>query len=289
MAPTGECCPGQSHGFMPESVDYEPQGAMQDVGGVPAYIVGSGTKTILLIHDIFGLHTGRHKQIADEFAKNGYFVVMPDFFYRATTPSGMFGTKEMGYGLLGGNTRFTCRVICNVIGGHMDSYMRQTPWSTCKSIWDTQVVPYLAAKSINRVAVIGFCWGAWTGFHISADDQTKMKIVAQVAMHPSVEKVAHTLKEDEKTLVISASKTPTLVFSTNQEPKSWQPGGATQEAMESEASRLGQPPKTHIRWRHFNQAHGFVTRGGMKGNLQLAEDVKTAMDETTAFVQQFHA
>ena len=68
-AKIGECCPGQSHGFMPQSADYQPMGSMESFDGLPVYVSGSGTKVIVLIHDIFGLHTGRHKQIADEYAK----------------------------------------------------------------------------------------------------------------------------------------------------------------------------------------------------------------------------
>ena len=34
----------------------------------------------LVVHDIFGLHTGRHVQLCDELAAEGYVAVCPDCF-----------------------------------------------------------------------------------------------------------------------------------------------------------------------------------------------------------------
>jgi hypothetical protein len=38
----------------PVSVDYTPKGSFEEVGGVPVYITGSGSKAIIAIYDIFG-------------------------------------------------------------------------------------------------------------------------------------------------------------------------------------------------------------------------------------------
>ena len=39
---------------------------MQQVSGTETYVAGSGNRAVVIFHDIFGLHTGRHKQIAGE-------------------------------------------------------------------------------------------------------------------------------------------------------------------------------------------------------------------------------
>ena len=35
---------------------------------------------VLVVHDIFGLHTGRHAQYCDDLADEGWIVCMPDAF-----------------------------------------------------------------------------------------------------------------------------------------------------------------------------------------------------------------
>ena len=60
----GECCPGQSAGFLPQDPNYVAKGEVKDIGGGRlAYVVGTGAEAVVLFHDIFGLYTGRHKQV----------------------------------------------------------------------------------------------------------------------------------------------------------------------------------------------------------------------------------
>jgi dienelactone hydrolase len=273
----GECCPGQSHGFLPQDLEYKPKGSMEDLDGLPVYVTGSGTKTIVIVHDIFGLHTGRHKQIADEIAKNGFLVIVPDFF--VASKGGMWGKTEYT-----GATKIL-KFIWGLVGGGMKSYIRDHPWDACKHLWEEKVVPWLAKKGVNKVGLIGFCWGAWLSYRLAANSSHTMQVLANVAIHPSTGGVTAIHGEDQQALVRGATKAPTCVFSTILEPKAWQPGGEAQQWMEAEAASLGKDPKVHIQWRHVKQMHGFVTRGDMKGNLKLAQDVKLVLDETLEFLK----
>ena len=42
--------------------------------------VGSGTRGVLYVNDIFGLGQGRHTLYCDELAKLGYHVLAPDYW-----------------------------------------------------------------------------------------------------------------------------------------------------------------------------------------------------------------
>ena len=119
----GECCPGQSAGFLPQDPNYSPKGEMKDLGGGRmAYVVGSGTEAVAMLHDVFGVHTGRHKQMADEIASRGFLVVIPDFFQAAR--SGLFGTEDLGYGT---SLSTLARFMYALASGRMKGFMRAHP------------------------------------------------------------------------------------------------------------------------------------------------------------------
>ena len=83
---------------------------MKDLGGGRlAYVVGKGAKSVVLFHDICGLHTGRHKQIADEIASRGFLVVVPDFFQEMG--GGLLGKEDRGFGTLRSFFGFMCTLV----------------------------------------------------------------------------------------------------------------------------------------------------------------------------------
>ena len=70
------CCPP---GSWPQlASDYTCKGKIVDADGVPVYRMGSGNKVLLIVEDIFGIQSGRHKVMADLFAGLGYNVFMPE-------------------------------------------------------------------------------------------------------------------------------------------------------------------------------------------------------------------
>lgn len=52
------CCPDGALPQLSEDPSYVVKGRMVKYNGVDAYLVGSGKRCIILIHDIFGLHNG---------------------------------------------------------------------------------------------------------------------------------------------------------------------------------------------------------------------------------------
>src|SRR5690242_3823485 len=77
-----ECCPEGAFPFLPEDPNYTPKGTMISYDGVEAYTVGSGTKALIMIADLFGMKTGMHKLICDKFSERlpGYLIILPNFF-----------------------------------------------------------------------------------------------------------------------------------------------------------------------------------------------------------------
>eukprot|EP00166_Cyanidium_caldarium_P001090 ctg_1492.g537 len=78
-AKEGGCCPPGSWPAL--QVDYKPRGTMKDIGkGVQAYVVGSGSRGIIVLPDVFGVESGHSKAICDAFADAGFVAVLPDMF-----------------------------------------------------------------------------------------------------------------------------------------------------------------------------------------------------------------
>ena len=86
-------------------------------------------------------------------------------------------------------------------------------------------------------------------------------------------------------IILGATKTPTLVYACTGEPATWMPDGQAHQWMVEEAKKLGKDA-THIRWNKVDQMHGFLTRGDMKGDLKLAQDVKAVMDGALQFATE---
>lgn len=56
--------------------------------GVPLYHVGKGKHALLILSDIFGATSGRHRNVADLFASLDYDVYLPEILVSPYTGSG---------------------------------------------------------------------------------------------------------------------------------------------------------------------------------------------------------
>eukprot|EP00929_Paragymnodinium_shiwhaense_P079352 TRINITY_DN41302_c0_g1_i1.p1 TRINITY_DN41302_c0_g1~~TRINITY_DN41302_c0_g1_i1.p1 ORF type:complete len:309 (-),score=67.33 TRINITY_DN41302_c0_g1_i1:117-1043(-) len=273
----GECCPGQSAGFLPQDVNYACKGKMQDLKGVQAYVVGNkSSKAVVMVHDVFGVHSGRHKQLADEIAKRGFLVVVPDFF--ESTGGGLFGKEVPGFGMpLGMMLKF----LWMLMSGKMKGFTSKHPWDPdCKRIWMQAVAPWLKEQGCTSAGLVSFCWGAYVAMHAAGVQPVVLPVTANVLFHPSFHGAAAHFKEDQEAIIKAAAKAPTAVYSTSMEPKSWQPGGQASLWMQDAN------PKGVVEWVQEKQMHGFMTRGDMKKDLQLAEDIQRCTEEAVAFLER---
>ena len=135
---------------------------------VTAYVSGASNASvkagIILCHDVYGIDGGRLRQVADQMAANGPYIVMaPDLYYDRDAVDKL-GDRDRTAWL----KQFTkARVV-----GDLDAVR--------------SAIAAHVGSADTRVGVVGFCWGAFAVFAACAD---AAKYAAGVSLHPSLVKV----------------------------------------------------------------------------------------------------
>lgn len=211
----GKCCPGQALGFLPQDVNYSPKGKMKTINNVEVYVTGSGPEAVVMFHDIFGLHTGRHKQIADELASRDLTVVVPDFFGNESSEfaGGLNKKEERGYG--GGLARF----MYLLISGKFKAFQQQHPWDpVCKNIWVDTIAPYVKNDlKCTSVGLLSFCWGAYPAVHATVINPpaSNLPVRANVCFHPSFDRTAANWSEDQEQVRNCEERAGNMIIAVN--------------------------------------------------------------------------
>lgn len=229
-------------------------------GGWQAYVVGAGPRAVVVASDIFGIHSGRTKDICDEIAAEGYLVVMPDFFQGAFPDEGRswswWKALKEAPGLLA---------------------PINTPWAKAEEALRTGVLPYLEQRGCTpgRAGIVGFCWGAWVVMRACAEFAGAFACGASA--HPSVSGMTTRWGEDEPAL-LRAVRAPQLVLASKDEPASWKPGGTAEQTLRA----AGGGPATVFR-EFGSMSHGFVPRGNID-DPAVAVEVSRAMEYIKGFL-----
>lgn len=148
------CCPKGSWEQLHDH--YKPIGEDLNIEGVPVYHSGKGDRFIVIVSDIFGASSGRHRSVADIFASLGYNVYLPEFL--VTPFDGPIGPAIMD----------------NIKG--QDINIMNAKYE--------KVVAHLATLGADKTFSIGFCWGVWYAFKLSAKYG---KFTAIAGPHPSLQ------------------------------------------------------------------------------------------------------
>ena len=138
------CCPEGSHG-LPASAYTDAKGTMEkmtlDGKEVDTYVVGSADAklTVVFIGDIFSIHAGRIKGLADFLAEKGHRVVVPDWH------KGDSLVLEPGF--------------MEKLGGWLGQHPHEEVVKMAEDCF----------KQIRgdgkKLATVGFCWGTWILYH----------------------------------------------------------------------------------------------------------------------------
>eukprot|EP00435_Cladocopium_sp_Y103_P006583 s1683_g2.t1 len=221
-------------------------------GGLDAYVVGKGnSRAVLVASDIFGIHQGRHKEVCDVLAEEGFLVILPDFFHGAP--------KERSGGFLQGLQQAVSLWT-----------PLNTSWSRVEHDLSQAVLPYLEQQgcALERCALLGFCWGAWLACHACG---AWPNFCCAAMAHPSVHNMAIRWGEDQDELLRKV-KVPQLVLSSKDEPGDWKPGGKAEEVFKKNSAgvwryepRLRYPRRPQ-RWQHQG---GGGTRHGVYHGLSV--------------------
>ncbi|PRP78390.1 hypothetical protein PROFUN_13802, partial [Planoprotostelium fungivorum] len=169
-----------------------PTGQVTTVGELPCYVAkprdGNKKKSLLFITDIFGWEisvserASNARLLADEYAKEGFYVYVPDFFENDSFPIehlkviAPLPSDPKAEGLI--ETVIDKGPTMAQFGvwsvKHRESVVRPLMDKVIDSIWSD--------PQTSSLFVIGFCWG---GYHSTVLAQEGTKVDAAIACHPA--------------------------------------------------------------------------------------------------------
>jgi len=237
--------------------DYVAAGELVTHDGITAYVTGdrSSTKGVILVHDVWGIQSGRIKNVADQIAEAGFVVAAPDIYDGKTIDD------------YGGISSFSTEGT--------QAWIRAQDMDKCSRFID-KACDYLAGRGVTSFGIAGFCWGVVPSFHVSA----KGRFRALVGFHPSLQAGPWLYGlENENTLTRDVA-CPTLLLPAGNDPEYVKPGGETLRILQekpfgAECSSVEFP----------DMAHGWVVRGDLSDD-KVQRDVKAALELATAFFQK---
>jgi len=206
------------------------------------------TSGVIVFPDIFGLDSGRTKQIVDELAIAGFVTVLPDVFGKDAWSSSDWST--------------------------FGDWVKKTPWDKINTIV-SKLVAYLEGLGVKSFGIIGFCWGTYPVVRACASG----KFAAGVGFHPSHPRVIDVFGEDEKA-ILNAIKCPQLMLPAGNDPDTLKTKGSTEEILSKK--EFG---KDNQFIEFPDMQHGWSNRGDVS-EPKIDRDVRAAMELATAFLQK---
>lgn len=246
-AAQSSCCPPGSWPALKAPSDYLPTGSVSNLGDLPIYTSGSpGDAAILVWPEVFGWE-GRLKNICDQLASEGYFVVMPDHMRGETMATG-------GQGFL-------------------------KKWADYDSVTGPDItdklLPYLKQNGVTKIGAIGFCWGAWVIHRASA---AGVPLLCGACCHPSVRLENMADGPGDEMALAEKVRCPMLMAAAGNDPENVKEGGAVSNIL------MQRFPSSVIR-SFPNQQHGWVSRGDVTDDA-VASGVRDALQMCQEFFVQ---
>ena len=270
LSPDMSCCPPGSLGFLQS--DYAHAGSCSSAGGTDIYAVGAPSasgKALIIIPDIYGWNGGRVRSVADYFASQGYYVVVP----KLLVPCLREGTDGDG-----------CPADID-FAKEFKPYMLKFPFETLKpKILDCMT--HLQVVGAERVGFIGFCWGGWTMCHAFSSDEvlsSAVQVVGGAIGHPSITGIEEIFGGSPIDLVGKVRRPLLLLPASNDTVEYDQsPAGSIFTA-------LAANNPLSAATRYADMTHGWIPRGDV-ADERTRRDVAAALEEMrTYFANLFEA
>ncbi|KAH8833223.1 dienelactone hydrolase endo-1,3,1,4-beta-D-glucanase [Flagelloscypha sp. PMI_526] len=215
-------------------------GTIEEINGVTTYIATPNVdypkdKAVLILTDAFGLPLVNNKLLADSFAANGFYAVVPDIFN---------GDPVTMAALESGEFKFV-----EWIPNHGAAQTRPPI---------DKVITWLKDKGVTEFGAAGYCFGARYVFDLAFENIIKAAVVS----HPSMLEAPKDLQE-----YFDKSTAPLLINScTNDEQ-------FPLEKQEIADNILGDGKfKPGYKREHFEGAnHGFAVRGDRENPKKKAD------------------
>ena len=252
------CCPANSWPSL--QTDYVPKWANQVLTkegekDMVTYVSGTGEekKACLVLPDIFGIEGGRNKAICDQLQQNGYYTVMPDYFF-------------------GGDFK-------GDLATELGDWAKTFPYELHRAPI-ARALAYIESKGFSKIVAIGFCWGCWVSFKMAADDEFKHRILGCADCHPSLKLEPWIWNNSMESLAEAAKDGfPQLLLSADNDPAEVREGGSV-------ISILQTKPDSKSKVVDFPTAkHGWINRGDTS-DAQVKEDVRVAMEHILTFFNE---
>ncbi|KAI0766664.1 alpha/beta-hydrolase [Trametes elegans] len=208
-----------------------PEGQTTTIGGVESYVATPTgdypkDKVVLFLTDVFGLKLDNNRLLADDYARNGFRVVVPDLFEGDALPADALnvpGAFDLGAWL----------------GKHPAPHVADIV---------RKVLAALKAEGVKRVGALGFCFGARPAFDLAFAGELDAVAVA----HPSLLQIPADLEK-----YAASAKAPLLINSC--EVDSQFPKEAQAKADEILGGGKFAPGYERLYW--DGCTHGFAVRG----------------------------
>ncbi|EJD49423.1 alpha/beta-hydrolase [Auricularia subglabra TFB-10046 SS5] len=164
-----------------------PTGKIEKIGGVDTYVaLPEGDypkdKALLFLTDVFGYKFPNNQLLADDFARNGFQVYMPDYLNDDPITDTMFGNPEWNIG--------------------RDWFPRHTKEFT-RPVLD-KVIAALKEKGVTSFGAAGYCFGARYCIDLAHENGVK----SIVLNHPSLLEVPADFEK-----LLQVSNVPLLINS----------------------------------------------------------------------------
>ncbi|KAK7888024.1 hypothetical protein LTR67_009419 [Exophiala xenobiotica] len=231
--PPGKCCyQGVKH-------EGEATGDFSTLGDFEIYTKypenKSTEKGILIITDVIGHRFVNAQLIADQFAANGYFVMMPDLFHGDPIPLNRPGDFD---------------IMKWMHGEYSEKKIAHLP-PVVDPIIDSCLVEMRTKYGCKKIGAVGYCFGGkYVVRHLRPDAG---KIDAGYTAHPSFVD-ADELRDMKGPLAISAAETD-AIFPTEKRHET-----------EQILKEVGLPYQINL---YSGVEHGFAVRGDLNNRVHL--------------------
>ncbi|KAH8927908.1 alpha/beta-hydrolase [Atractiella rhizophila] len=229
-------------------------GHIETINGLACYLsspnvaVSPKEKTLLLLPDVFGIEHINNQLLADNFARKGWKVVVPDYFDGRPIPQEEFnsGTFDVGAWLKDGHgEEETSALLEKVLSG-------------------------LKSQGVEKYVAVGYCFGGKYVSYLAQKHTSSLR--AGAFCHASL------LDFPTEPQALQATGLP-LLFVTAEEQK---PIGPEQRKLLDDTFAGAQ----NYSRKHYDGPHGFAVRGDFNDPKQL-KNIKDAFDDVLKWFDKY--
>lgn len=216
---------------------------------------------VLVVHDIFGLRSGRHLQICDELASAGFVAACPDLFGDGAERAASFDPDwnagrfaQLSYMLW----NFGWMMEAFKLGKQLEEVIAPKLRATLSHCAGAHQEP----QKLDSCAAVGFCWGGSVVARLLSESQAAklpLRLTTGVGFHPS-----------HRGWDAADVAYPLLLAPAGDDQATVQPGGKIAQPLIDRFGAAANVPFPDMR-------HGWMTRGPLDDGA-VARDYRRGME-----------